>query len=125
ALVFVLIALNILLLIWLLPPRVDDSFCAKQLSSHSPLLDVVEYTTLMVDVPYREETVYQGEPTPERDQAWKDLFEHEPFLVQEKTLQLLNKTDISYLRTRDGSIQAKPQVFHDLHCLVGFKDSKI
>ncbi|KXS94506.1 hypothetical protein AC578_8335 [Pseudocercospora eumusae] len=106
---------------------IDDKSCVRQLNTWSPLLDQVEYYDVMLDLKFLEKnSLYRGVPTPEKDAAWRELWDHGHIGIPRWELYRLNKS-IEFDDPRQhwaeawpetgGGVETRLQVFHDLHCL--------
>jgi hypothetical protein len=49
--------------------------CSKELSTYSPALEAVEYEEIQFQNSFFEPSVYRGKPTPERNEAWRVLWD--------------------------------------------------
>lgn len=49
--------------------------CGKQLSTYSPALEAVEYEQIQFQNSFFEPSIYRGKPTPERNEAWRILWD--------------------------------------------------
>lgn len=59
---------------------------------------------------------FRGEPRPELDKAWHDLFENSNIRISKDELQKMNRTAIALY---DGSgYFGQLSAYHHLHCLV-------
>ncbi|KAK2754681.1 hypothetical protein FQN54_006814 [Arachnomyces sp. PD_36] len=83
---------------------------------YSPAYEAVELQPVLFDGALDAINIYKGEPNPELDSAWKDLYEVDPFLVTPEELRKINKTSIE-APARPGYYLAKLAVHHQLHCL--------
>ncbi|KAK8068721.1 hypothetical protein PG994_005337 [Apiospora phragmitis] len=84
---------------------------------YSPAQDVLSYEVVKFNSAFgggRSE--YQGEPSPELDELWENLFLLELQIPREQARLLPNKTIPVHLDKPD-SFAVGLSVFHDLHCL--------
>ncbi|PWI67688.1 hypothetical protein PCL_02609 [Purpureocillium lilacinum] len=102
----------------------SDLLCAKQLSPYSPFLETgdVEYTEFTDENGFlQESSPYEGQPSPELEKRWDDLWRLPNIRFPEEHMASLNKTP------PEKFIHVAPQygegvlgflnVFHQLHCL--------
>ncbi|KAK4090748.1 hypothetical protein Purlil1_4884 [Purpureocillium lilacinum] len=84
---------------------------------YSPAQDVLKYEVVKFDTAFGHgKTKYQGDPSPELDKLWEDLFLLELQIPREQAKLLPNKT-ISVHPDLPDSFAVGLGVFHDLHCL--------
>ncbi|KAI9686436.1 MAG: hypothetical protein M1822_003783 [Bathelium mastoideum] len=101
----------------------SDRDCTKQISTYSPLIDVVEYEDRDFDNDFDHKTKYRGPPTPELEQAWHELWFYGGIEIPKEKIGELNRTeDLTYKGTLKPSpsgngYHALIEVFHQLHCL--------
>jgi hypothetical protein len=51
--------------------------CARELSTYSPAWEAVEYDEIHFQNSFFEPSIYRGKPTPERNEAWRVLWDRE------------------------------------------------
>ncbi|WPH00671.1 Hypothetical protein R9X50_00350100 [Acrodontium crateriforme] len=97
--------------------------CAKRVSPWSSMWDAIEFWEGDTKNSFNHSTIYRGPPTPEREQAWDELWHYPGMPVSAAGLAALNKTNDGEHVQINGSNPAAPtygslvQVFHQLHCL--------
>lgn len=87
----------------------------------SPALDAVEFVDVKFQNSFLEHTIYRGTPNPDRERAWRDLWNFGPINIPFERLDVLNKSrDGNWQRTTPedgGGIVGSLEVFHHIHCL--------
>ncbi|KAM7185742.1 protein of unknown function (DUF3328) domain containing protein [Naviculisporaceae sp. PSN 640] len=87
--------------------------------SWSPIQDSIKYTTSGENAFGHSESVYQGPPTPERDEAWAQLTHPAFFLATCEELKKSGDTCDDAVKPSDSKdgYMASLAVYHELHCL--------
>ncbi|EME81790.1 uncharacterized protein MYCFIDRAFT_215482 [Pseudocercospora fijiensis CIRAD86] len=104
-------------------PNNSDAVCGAQLSPYSPYIDtnVLQYTTFTEENHLMQPSPYRGQPTPDIEMAWKELWRLPRIQFPESKLSALNKTNVDlYTHAAPqygGGVLAILNVFHELHCL--------
>ena len=62
------------------------------------------------------QTIYNGEPSPELDEAWDHLFDYNNIRVSKEELDRMNRTSVQ-LSDGSGDYLAALDVMHHIHCL--------
>ncbi|KXT07740.1 hypothetical protein AC579_4701 [Pseudocercospora musae] len=114
-----------LLLYILLTSRIidGDAICGAQLSPYSPFLEAntLQYTTFTEENHLMQPSPYRGQPTPEIETAWRELWRVPRIQFPESKLSALNKTNSDlYAHAAPqygGGVLGFINVFHELHCL--------
>ncbi|KAM0806640.1 putative Tat pathway signal sequence [Seiridium cardinale] len=97
---------------------IDVELCTRELSTYSPALEAVEYYKYEYPNDFYERDEYRGPPTPEREAAWRRLWQMGDIVIKTSELKAINKTDQASLYNPDiNGIAANLEVFHQLHCL--------
>ncbi|KAI9685578.1 MAG: hypothetical protein M1822_004436 [Bathelium mastoideum] len=81
----------------------------------SPLKDAgaVQYEMRKLPLSFRN-SAYAGDPNPDIDLAWHNLFEDANFQIDGSDLERLNLTSVPL---SDGGYVAQLGVYHELHCI--------
>ncbi|KAJ6597467.1 hypothetical protein DFH09DRAFT_972116 [Mycena vulgaris] len=103
-------------------PHLTAAHCLSRLSTFSPGLEVVEYSTVKFNGTFRHPSIYRGTPTPELDAAWDRLtMDVQPLRLSRETLERIGKVDrpslVRYREEDGGGYMASVEVVHQLHCL--------
>lgn len=72
----------------------------------------------MKEYSFFERSPYSGPPSPELDKAWESLLG--PMNIRASTDEL-RRLDRSSVELPEGGELAWLEIFHELHCVVGFK----
>lgn len=87
---------------------------------YSPAYEAVVKEPVEYQGQLRIVSPYQGPPSPEVDQAWKDLLQYSNIRVSGEDLRKVNKTSIP-MPGEDDSYWVELSVVHELHCIVSLK----
>ncbi|QKX62711.1 uncharacterized protein TRUGW13939_09872 [Talaromyces rugulosus] len=105
---------------------IDDSatkicFNLSNYCFEAPAIDAIEYLTGNLYDTYSNGDKYIGPPTAEREQSWRDLWQHEATMVENWAMPILNRTDPEPYESvkSDGKegFTAISKVYHQLGCL--------
>jgi len=69
-------------------------------------------------------TPYMGKPSPEGDEAWRELLQNSNIRVSEDTLRKMNRSSIA-LQDGSGMYMAGLSVHHHLHCVVSYLGTSV
>ncbi|KAJ5951160.1 uncharacterized protein N7479_009573 [Penicillium vulpinum] len=82
----------------------------------SPAQEAVKLEAMEFQGQLRIISPYQGDPSPELDQAWKDLLQYSNIWVTGEELSKINKTSIP-VPDEEDKYWVELSVVHELHCI--------
>jgi Mycotoxin biosynthesis protein UstYa len=100
-----------------------DANCTRRMSTYSPLIedDLIRYHPRQYEGDFFKPSIYRGQPTLEKEEAWLGLWDHGPLVIPMDDLPKLNKTkDLPWLMAPPEygeSVISTLEVHHQLHCL--------
>jgi hypothetical protein len=92
-----------------------------RLFATAPLQSALQYEAVAYNGQLRTMNKFRGDPSPELDEAWQSLFEHNNIRLTKEEMDKMNKSSIMLA---DGSgYYGQISAYHHLHCLVKDEDT--